>query len=1145
MNGKKLSATEVADVIRTFEAGSLIDQPEDFRSTFIGTPSKPNLCNRAKFELSGATPEEILVYKHCKKLTHFIEIDSSIRSCVFSSDRNLGDRLSKLVGQVSLSKVSCSPRHSYTDDMHQIFEMTKLDRNRKLQEMVVGKAMLNTAELDWRLQSRFGDSKLIPSSDFVDERVANLCANLYSTGGKVVCTSELQEQVKTRLIELEQSPYVPQRFQKLDEVAEALNLSYMHLNSKLDEIKAPSTKWSGGPDRLAPEVKSAYTEYAREWGRLAQTDLGALIQSDVVKKNYGDFRLDQENFFSLGQWTKNASARWGDKPEPWKLPPHGGIDLSDRKKAGELIAVASQQSIARVKKEFQLLAELDNERRRLQAGKPLPKPDPEAIKALRKSNPTAEFRVIEKYYEGSAKKETPELYEDHLVKLLKTNPKAFAEVLIEHPEYSGQVCELIGAVQRADKQAQKSDEYAQVFLAGGLATMAVGGAVAFFAPPAGAGVAVVGKATAAVGTALAVYEIQLQAQDAAKLDTMIDEATTAIVLQGGDPDSPNDIAEFSSARFDKVSDKGTGTVMTAVGVVPEIGGILKIKNNVFRLTPKGELSRLRLVAGAASNPTVLRTEDKFPVLASLVESEESGLFLAKMKTAKTYSNTLEELKVGTDAEKRVYFLMTQKGDAGDEILNLFKKFKDRFQLRDGGSAVFTDTEYTSKFGFPIERTTQKVSAIAKSSGVNLEDLNQELKLSLRTPGAFEKNRDVIAKTLSTKNDKKSIEKFLSLISEDEFEEGKEGVIRFRKHLSAPAADAIDVPGPATRALLDDPVNSATVRDAAFRTPETTSIEFKMKNASANPNYKTAIDKLRLDVPDALVADMQNPANYSKETFKEFKGRVLEQAKKVRQPKENLEKFDEFMDMMKATKKMDMSPTGRIVYKRTGFRGFLEDGSEFQITVDADVLQLDRVTGEVRQAYPWVDKTNNRVFQFDAKTGEMVHVDAKDRVTHVLDPKEKKVWRVQPDGKRVLETGSNVTPIKQVETKIPPKYAGFTDKDLSKVPSLQHIRNFQNALVDSNQELNRLRASHDLSEMGTNRGKASVFRTGAGGRAYKRVLQTPKGNKELLFSHHPHSNKFIHWEGKKAVYELDIKTNRVYELVDGKIDRGAAVSTRKP
>lgn len=267
--------------------------------------------------------------------------------------------------------------------------------------------------------------------------ISALCKN---EDGRNTCSTTMKKDLRKFVTNKAFEIAATQKKSTYGSAYRGLKSAYDRLNTKLRRVDF-RTDYSGidSADLEDPKAREAYTAYNQEYIKEVQGQDGLLMMSSVMKDKAGGFRTieDHENTGSFSNKT-------------YEMKNHDieGFTVNDLKAAKKEI----QDKIYDQAKQLNSMAsEKDTEQKKW------------------KDNGYKDSGL------GWDKNEITSSRKDDIRKLIKTNPAAVGQVLMENPGYANIVCDAINSIDDEDKSDEKWDS---VFMIGGLivaGVMIIGG----------------------------------------------------------------------------------------------------------------------------------------------------------------------------------------------------------------------------------------------------------------------------------------------------------------------------------------------------------------------------------------------------------------------------------------------------------------------------------------------------------------------------------------------------------------------------------------------------------------------------------------------------------------------------------------------
>jgi hypothetical protein len=361
----------------------------------------------------------------------------------------------------------------------------------------------------------------------------------------------------------------------------------------------------------------------------------------------------------------------------------------------------------------------------------------------------------------------------------------------------------------------------------------------------------------------------------------------------------------------------------------------------------------------------------------------------------------------------------------------------------------------------------------------------------------------------------------------------EGVMRLRKYREGEENVSFNgVPGPGSGLKSTNP----NIRDAAFA-DGITWLEFKMKRTLGETARKTVVDKPRFPLSDALANMIEDPSHFLSDAAFEktrtiLKADIQTNFKKLNAISDwNEAEVEAGLNFIRGLHKQGISlkPVGRTVYMRDSHNLNLVDSDgrihNIQLTFDRYVWELDRTTGALLQALPWVEKNNGWHFQYDAPSGWFVHRDAKSgKPLHAMHPhKPGEIFDVSNGSGVMLSGPFNVQPVLVGELKVPVQFIELSPELIASFPALAAVLEIRKQMIADTGRLNESRVANGLKPFAVDRGKRSTSRKDLAGGIKLKIhplgLNTSIAASKMIemeFNFNPETGYWVHWNEDVAI-----------------------------
>jgi len=550
--------------------------------------------------LSTPAGKELLLRQ--TQLRNYQTIAKTFEKCASNNNtRNLTARILDAAGKSRLITVDCqSDVRSFKtldDAVTAIQEKVDYPIKAEFKGELIDQGLKNAASTFMALEYRHSSGDVNP-----DE----ILENCKKQTGISRCTENtqvvLRNQAQQALSELKASG--SRRYSDSD-AADNINARVDVLNADLKTISIGSKKnwysswiWNSTDPTYDDQAKKGFDQYANQYLNLASDGPGMLMITDHMRDKIGGLRQQEKD------------AKTG-KDGQYSFTPHQKI-------AGKDISVAKNEAESKIFDQIQSLNGLDVERiRKLSLG-------------LR-DQPVDQDRDI--------------------ANLIKTNPAATGQLLLQHPEDAGLVCNAVYNITQSDTSQKKTDaNWNRVWFWGG---MAVGGALLVTGVGTWAG-ALVLSATAAATTTTVLLAAGAVVGAGATANSLVDmgryrqeqnEFQAAFFAGGSDQHSIQEaetaLSSYKEARMQAAMNLGlTALDLGTLGTTLKAGVLgANIAANVHAINETTDVMK------QINNDTGL--VKKLAELKNLVGSNKIAKFIGSLPQAseKTWMTFLEKLKL--------------------------------------------------------------------------------------------------------------------------------------------------------------------------------------------------------------------------------------------------------------------------------------------------------------------------------------------------------------------------------------------------------------------------------------------------------------------------------------------------------------------
>jgi hypothetical protein len=429
-----------------------------------------------------------------------------------------------------------------------------------LQDLLFAQSLKNSASTLMDIKYRYDKDFLKVTSDKQadkqrdNKQLAQLALKLCPTDG-ITCTQNqiksvwkhLREEAKILKRDKQKVTYEQAR-STLNEKIERLNVKLKAVPFDTDEGYIKTRIWDSSDANLEKEeTTKAFGEYVAGYLQEASSSDGNLLLTDSLKKDIGGLRLLEDGDLEekTGKQTK------------FTFKNHKLIEDADQIK----------ESVDEVKEKIN---DQISQLKKMSSGKS-------------KQYDALKGKDFQSWGLGADKGEWKKSRLEHIKKLVKTNPAAVGQILLENPEYAKIVCEMIQIIEEDDKDDASSDK---AWMWGGII---VGGALALTGIGAGVGAALIAGSVATAtlttiatgafvaGVVVGGGEATYWGKRAYEHDREIREVEQAYFAGNSDTHSiitaRESLTKFKDARFDAAL--ALGFALADVGALKVLGAVGK------------------------------------------------------------------------------------------------------------------------------------------------------------------------------------------------------------------------------------------------------------------------------------------------------------------------------------------------------------------------------------------------------------------------------------------------------------------------------------------------------------------------------------------------------------------------------------------
>lgn len=498
--------------------------------------------------------------------------------------------------------------------------------------------------------------------------------------------------------------------------------------------------------------------------------------------------------------------------------------------------------------------------------------------------------------------------------------------------------------------------------------------------------------------------------------------------------------------------------------------------------------------------------------------KEAGLISA-LKTPAVFNQHREEIR-----SKLFRILGPSRGDA---LIRQVEELQAQVIARSENAAQsFTDTANTAKYSYSTQLSKEAISEVTAEYDFHANEEIIRALSKIDFQNISDSDISKVAKKLSELGP--SVDDARGILKDLREKVLDEGVIRYRKYRVAQENTRFTgVPSPGSEFKN----SSSEVKDSSFA-EGVTWLEFKMKNSQGENSRQTVVNKPRFPLFDSIIATVKNRdlfLNHFEETKAYLKDQIKQTVERLKQNnvKEavyNEGEVDAAINFIASLHRQGFSfePVGRTVYSRESYNLNLLDragqGYNVQITLDKNVFELSRRSGNLYQAMPYVAKDHDWHFQYNPLSGLYEHRSGSGEVLHVFHPRAPQlVYEVNGENRHLVDI--EVDPIEVVEIKVPLQFINLSQDDINKVPGLASVAELRDELKTATLDLNSRRENSNLSPFSLDKGKRSSSRKDVAGGITLLVSAGGKSPfKKVKFNFHPESGYWVAWgKGGSLIY----------------------------
>lgn len=366
-----------------------------------------------------------------KLLSNYLAVKKHLDRCVKKeiNKKNLDQRILS----ASLTAISkngdltapCLPKNnfikSFTDFNNQVVKALKVRTSADFIQDLDKKLLINSMKSLIGMKYKF-DPTFLKTGTLNQNELNQLMSEICYKNSCAKISPQFPREISSEAIKYANSLKATEKKMSIEDSVNSLNATIDRLNRKLNQITVKKDEGIifDSANFNDPKTKTQFDEYLQTYMQEVSKEAGPLLLTKTMREKAGEIKSLNEDD------TKKDS-----KSKQFKFIPHQKIKSEDFKAAyNEAIG-----KIARSAKDVEQIIAKEN---------------------LRKNSKRFE-------YSNDQKKD--------LAELIKINPLAAGQVIVQHPEYTGLLCDSINQI---NNQILKDEEFDKYFMVGGAI---VGGAL--------------------------------------------------------------------------------------------------------------------------------------------------------------------------------------------------------------------------------------------------------------------------------------------------------------------------------------------------------------------------------------------------------------------------------------------------------------------------------------------------------------------------------------------------------------------------------------------------------------------------------------------------------------------------------------------
>lgn len=621
----------------SFNSTSELKKLYDISQNFVSSKENVNLMNTSKGKLLKANQ---------RKLRNFLEIKKAFSKCMDDRKKSGKEvrqsyyaRIINASGSVNQIQISCRTENekflTLNEFSKHISKISKTIELEEIQQKIFLQSLKNTVKTYIHLRKKTNRDS---STNLVMEKI---CPN-----SRCDNANELEIFIKNYQGEIKSVQGVPE-----NEIVDEINNKINFFNTQLKEVKAGVEKgwfnnllWDSSDPTFDEAAEQAYSNYEEAYIQSASNGFGKLLMTKHLRGKVGHLKSKEDDISEISDRNKNTTK--------YTYPEHKLVEKSD-------IRLAVDDALKTMEKQSFRLNLMNNilisEKAEL-------------------NNPSVQINSFDKSSIMTQDRFNNNRLRD-IKRLVKTNPAATGELLMNYPELSATVCEALGLIQDEDDNEEFWDNtffwggvvVGGLLLGGGLVVMggmllARGAAATAFYSSLGTGLTAGGLVT---GTVEALY----WTDEVLESQMSITSSQMAFISGLSDTESIKEVKVAMEELNESIFNLSLSLGFTAIDVAA-MYSIIKASRFSKASSINGKnLAKLRLLKMKIIMDKILsdtKLTGQFSNLTNSLGKKKTAQFIALLGnlTEKTLAKTLSSIKSSSDgkfsnfAEKS---LLTLKG----------------------------------------------------------------------------------------------------------------------------------------------------------------------------------------------------------------------------------------------------------------------------------------------------------------------------------------------------------------------------------------------------------------------------------------------------------------------------------------------------